>query len=72
MCFVLRVIGASHEKVCDAIEYTEFSDFEDCLQHECAEEMSADYLVTRNEQDFRYSKVKAVTPKELLDVVKAR
>lgn len=72
LCFVLRVTGASHEKVCDAIEYTEFSDFEDCLQYECAEEISADYIVTRNVQDFRYSKVKAVTPKELLDVVKAR
>lgn len=72
LCFVLRVTGASHEKVCDAIEYTEFFDFEDCLQYECAEEISADYIVTRNVQDFRYSKVKAVTPKELLDVVKAR
>lgn len=69
LCFVLQVTGASHEKVCDAIEYREFSDFEDCLQYECAKEISADYIVTRNVQDFRYSKVKAVTPKELMDIV---
>ena len=72
MCFVLRVTGASHEKVCDAIEYTEFSDFEDCLQYECAKEISADYIITRNVQDFRYSEVKAVTPKEFLDMVEVR
>lgn len=68
LCFVLQVTGASHEKVCEAIEYTEFSDFEDCLQYECAEEISANYIVTRNVQDFRYSKVKAITPKELMDI----
>lgn len=72
LCFVLQVTAASHEKVCDAIEYKEFSDFEDCLQYECAKEVSADYIVTRNVQDFRYSKVKAITPKELLDILGKR
>ena len=72
LCFVLRVTGASHEKVCDARGNTKFSDFEDCLQYECAEEISADYIITRNVQDFRYSEVKAITPKELLDMVEVR
>ena len=72
LCFVLQVTGASHEKVCDAVECKEFSDFEDCLQYECAREISADYIVTRNVQDFRYSKVKAITPKEFLDIVGTR
>lgn len=72
LCFVLRVTGASHEKVCDAIEYTEFSDFEDCLQYECAEEIAADYILTRNVQDFRYSKVKAITLKEFLNMANTR
>lgn len=72
LCFVLRVTGASHEKVCDAIGYTKFSDFEDCLQYECAKEILADYIITRNVQDFRYSEVKAITPKELLDMEEVR
>lgn len=72
LCFVLQVTGASHEKVCDAIEYKEFFDFEDCLQYECAREISADYIVTRNVQDFQYSEVKAITPKEFLDIVGTR
>ena len=48
LCFVLQVTGASHEKVCNAIERNDFSDFEDCLQDECAKEVSADYIITRN------------------------
>lgn len=71
LCFVLHVTGASHEKVCDAIECKEFSDFEDCLQYECAREISADYIVTRNVKDFQHSNVKAITPKELMENINA-
>lgn len=70
LCFVLQVTGASHEKVCNAIERDVFPDFEDCLQDECAREVSADYIVTRNVDDFRHSQVKAITPKELFKVMK--
>lgn len=66
LCLVLQVTGANHERVCEAISRDEFADFEDCLQDECALEVSADYIVTRNIDDFKYSRVKAVTPEELL------
>ena len=66
LCLILRVTGASHERVCDAISRGEFSDFEDCLQDECAQEVSADYIVTRNVDDFKHSRVKAITPEEFL------
>ena len=70
LCFVLQVTGASHEKVCDAIERNEFFDFEDCLQDECAKEVSADFIITRNTKDFQYSQVKAITPQKFLDIMK--
>ncbi|MCI8943764.1 PIN domain-containing protein [Oscillospiraceae bacterium 50-16] len=66
LCLILRVTGASHERVCDAISRGEFSDFEDCLQDECAQEVSADYIVTRNVDDFNHSRVQAITPEEFL------
>lgn len=69
LCLVLRVTGASHEKVCDAIDRDDFVDFEDCLQDECAKEVSADFIVTRNVEDFRHSQVKAITPQKLLEIV---
>lgn len=69
ICLVLKVTGASHERVCDALENDAFPDFEDCLQDECAQEISADYIVTRNIRDFQCSKVKAVTPQELFKII---
>lgn len=69
LCLVLQVTGASHESVCDAIERDDFSDFEDCLQDECAKEVSANFIVTRNTDDFRNSKVKALTPHEFLEII---
>lgn len=70
VCLVLKVTGASHEKVCAAIENNEFSDFEDCLQDKCAQEVFAEYIVTRNVEDFQSSKVKAVTPQMFLEIIK--
>lgn len=69
LCLVLRVTGASHDKICNAIERNDFQDFEDCLQDECAKEVTADFIVTRNVEDFRHSQVKAITPKQLLELM---
>ena len=70
VCMVLQVTGASHEKVCNAILREDFKDFEDCLQDECAKEIKADYIVTRNITDFSHSDVKAVTLEDFLEIVK--
>lgn len=72
LCLVLLVTGASHDKVCDAIEHETFSDFEDCLQDECAKEVSADFIITRNIEDFQCSQVKAVTPQEFLEIIEQK
>lgn len=69
LCLVLRVTGASHDKICNAINRDDFPDFEDCLQDECAKEVAADFIVTRNLEDFRHSQVKAITPKQLLNLM---
>ncbi len=66
LCLVLQVTGASHDRVCEAISRGEFLDFEDYLQDECAQEVSADYIVTRNADNLRHSRVKAITPEEFL------
>lgn len=69
LCLVLQVTGASHDKICEAIERMDFIDFEDCLQDECAKEVSADFIVTRNLGDFQNSQIKAVTPQKFLEIV---
>ena len=53
-----------------ALHNEEFTDFEDCIQSECAVKVQADYIVTRNEKDFIHSKVKVISPEKFLDVIK--
>ena len=48
----------------------DFKDFEDCLQDECAINIDADYIITRNTSDFRTSTINAITPEQLLDKMK--
>lgn len=66
---MLTVTAAPHSSVWDAILNEDFPDFEDCLQEKCALEVGADYIVTRNVKDFSASKIPAVTPAELLEII---
>jgi len=66
---VLRVCGIGHEKVVSALKRKDFTDFEDCLQDECADSVNASYIITRNISDFKNSKVRAVTPEQFLDII---
>ena len=43
-----------------------WKDFEDAVQSATAEQVHADYIITRNVRDFTKSKVIAFTPAELL------
>lgn len=70
ICSVLCVTGASHEEVLRAIENEKFGDFEDCLQDKCAKSKGARYIITRNVKDFDGSEIPAVSPKELLDMLR--
>lgn len=45
LCNIITVTGASHNRVTEAIERGEFTDFEDCLQDECAQENTLDYSI---------------------------
>lgn len=64
----LQVVGLGHADVKNALLREDFSDFEDCLQDESAKKAGADYIVTRNIQDFKYAAVKAVTPEEFREL----
>lgn len=45
-------------------------DMEDCLIALCAEEVHADYIVTRDTRGFEKAKVQAVDPKEVIAIMK--
>jgi hypothetical protein len=52
-----------------AAENEDFSDFEDCLQEECAVEVMADYIVTRNPGDYKTSRIKVIEPGEFVKLL---
>ena len=59
--FYISVLN--EEKIRSAIENEAF---EDCLQEECAMEVMADYIVTRNPKDYKESRVKVIEPDEFI------
>lgn len=66
MCDLYSVVTLDEFMVRAALQNTAFKDFEDCLQAECAASCGADCIVTRNVDDFAGSKIRAITPEELL------
>lgn len=66
---ILAVVELNKEIIDSAINNTVITDFEDALQHACAETAGADYIVTRNSKDYAGSVVRAVLPEELLKIL---
>jgi len=67
---IFEVAALDKKKVVSALHRNDFSDFEDCLQDECAASLEADLIITRNVVDFKHSGVKAVTPEEFISLQK--
>ena len=58
------VVSLDKTKIQSALDKNDFKDFEDCLQDECASEIQADCIVTRNARDFSNSKIPVRSPEE--------
>lgn len=69
ICSVLTVTGESHDKIISALNSPELKDFEDCLQVKCAQEIFADYIVTRDVDDFSGSSIPAISPQKFLSII---
>lgn len=69
LCEIFRISDLSAEKIMSAIDNEQFSDFEDCLQEECAVAETVDYIVSRNPADFKQSRVKVVEPDEFMKLL---
>ncbi len=69
LCTLLTVVGADNSLLLEAIQNTEFKDFEDAMQDCCARNCFADYIVTANIKDYQdVSKIPAITPGEFLEL----
>jgi len=61
----VTVITIDHQNVLEALK-SKFSDFEDALQHYSAIENQCEYIITRNIEDYKNSKIKVLLPEELI------
>lgn len=68
LCSIFDVEGIDKAKLLVRLTNEDFSDFEDCLQMECAKSYGADYIVTRNISDYSTSEIKAIMPKDYLEL----
>jgi len=69
LCSIIDIVGIDRQKIISSLLNEDFSDFEDCLQMECAKRMNADYIVTRDLADFANSLVPAILPDDFLKVL---
>lgn len=68
LCSIFRISDLNTKKIMAALDNDKFIDFEDCLQEQCAVEEVADYIVTRNPDNFIESRVKVIQPDELVSL----
>ena len=60
------ILGVNKSILMKAL-YSGMTDFEDAVQAMAANVAGLDYIVTRNQRDFRNSPITAVSPEELLE-----
>lgn len=63
---IFDVEGIDKTKLLLGLQNEDFTVFEDCLQMECARSCGAEYIITRNTDDYKRSEIKAILPKDYL------
>ena len=66
LCNLLTVVCIDETMMISGLQNISFSDFEDCLQMECARDYGAKYIVTRNIADYEKSEIKSISPSDFL------
>ncbi len=66
---IIDVIGIDRQVIIESL-FSQLFDFEDAIQSVSSRLNGIDYIITRNQKDFAKSEVKALTPKEFLNLLK--
>jgi predicted nucleic acid-binding protein len=61
----VSVISVSHEAIRKALD-SKFTDFEDGVQHFCALENRCDTIITKNGNDYAFSEIEILEPREFV------
>jgi len=66
LCKIIKVVAIDQTSITHTLTNIDIDDIEDCLQIECAKAVKADYIVTRNMDDFISSPIPAISPDAFL------
>ena len=69
ICNLIEVVDLRKDFIKNALSDAAFTDFEDRLQYECAQDVHADYIITRNISDFANSKITAISPADFITLM---
>lgn len=72
LCDILIVENIDSVKIVTALKNKDFTDFEDCLQSECAKCIGVQYIITRNIKDYNNSNIPSVLPEDFLNIINGK
>jgi predicted nucleic acid-binding protein len=61
-----HIASVTENHICEALEL-KWNDFEDAVQYVAGRSISAEYIITRNPDDFISGEIKAISPEEFLN-----
>ncbi|MCL1793506.1 MAG: PIN domain-containing protein [Oscillospiraceae bacterium] len=61
----IRIASVTENSIHEALDLN-WDDFEDCVQYVAGRSVSADYVITRNPNDFADSQIYVISPDEFL------
>ena len=64
----VRIAAVTEGCIHEALDIN-WSDFEDSVQYVAGQEISAEYIITRNPKDFSASQITVITPDGFLDLI---
>jgi len=68
---MVNIAGVTKTDIFKSLEL-EYTDFEDALQTQCAKKIKANYIITRNEKDFKDRSVEVISPERFIEMYKAK
>jgi len=69
LCDFIDVVGVQKKQIINALNNNEFTDLEDRIQFECAQDINAQYIITRNVVDFPNSTIPVILPEDFLRII---
>ena len=65
---ILHIASVTETSIFEALELN-WDDFEDSIQYISGKNISADYIVTRDPEDYTHSQIRALLPQEFINQI---